>query len=145
MKGYPKWFSVSFVTSVVLILFLTGLLLLPTTLELRGNLDSVPWRLESSNRTIVVAGHALFGFLMVAVLGALWTTHMRVGWRSKLKRPSGSLLVSFNLILVLTGIGIYYLGDDFLSSVASLSHAGIGLLLMPFYFFHMLYVRPIRR
>lgn len=95
MKGYPKWFSRRFITLLMSILFLSGLFLIPTTLENQLEIQ-VPWRLEPSSRILVAGTHALFAFIAIALLGALWSIHMRTEWKRGTNRVSGlSLVLTF--------------------------------------------------
>lgn len=125
MSGYPKGFY-GFLTVAGLVLFVTGLLLVPTLLEMRLEW-SVPWRLATDQRTLAAAAHLVAAFTVVAIAGSLWTLHMQRGWRMKRNRVSGSLLVAVLAVLGLTGAGIYYFGDETLSKWSSLSHAILGL------------------
>lgn len=136
MKGYPRWFSVKLILGVCLVTFLTGCLLLPTTLDLRLGID-VPWRLQGSNRNWVVAIHTTFAFCIVAILGALWSIHMRAGWKQKARRSSGALIVGSNIMLIVTGIGIFYLPNEQAALVDSLFHVGLGLISVPLLLWHL--------
>lgn len=136
MKGYPRWFSKNRITALVAVVFLTGLFLLPTTLDFRLNWD-VPWRLSGGQRIYVVAAHVLFGFLMMMVLGALWSIHMRVGWRQKRHRRSGIILAFVWVLLMVTGVGIYYCGQEWLVNLTSLCHTVIGVLVVFAYYVHL--------
>jgi hypothetical protein len=137
MKGYPRWFTWRFVSLILLSVFVTGLLLVTMTLELELGLE-VPWRLSGTSRIAVTASHAFASAISLVLFGALTVIHMRQGWRKRLRRKSGvSLSVSFGL-LFLTSLGIYYLGDETMSSVARLSHTAFGILVLPIYIWHFL-------
>ena len=110
MRGYPKWFYRFLVASFVL-LTLSGLLLIPNALDMRLEWD-MPWRLAGSQQLTIVAIHAILAFLIVSQMGALWSVHMRIGWRHHKNIKTGLSLVAILLALILTGIGIYYLGDE---------------------------------
>ncbi len=143
MKGYPRWFSARLITSVCTIAFLSGALLLPTTFEMRLEWE-VPWRLANDHRTWVVAFHVLCGYVLVSVLGALWSIHMRVGWRRKQKQTSGALLVFISAFLAVTGIGIYYLANEKAQAFDSLLHAVAGVILLPLYVRHLYQKKSVR-
>jgi heme A synthase len=125
MTGYPKWFSESLLAMLALLLA-TGLLLVPTVLELRLEWDFV-WRLTGDQRITVAALHVAASFVVFAFSGALWAVHIRRGWKMRLNRASGITLVSLILSLLLSGVGIYYLGGEISSAVASLSHTALGV------------------
>lgn len=131
MIGYPRWFVPALLAAMLLML-LTGVLLAPTTLALR--LDwAVSWRLPGAARVLTAALHAAGGFALLLQMGALWSMHMRSGWRRRQQRASGLLLGLLLLGLALTALGVYYAGDESLGTAAALLHLGLGALLaVPF-------------
>lgn len=143
MKGYPRWFLMTVVVSMLL-LFLTGSLLAPGTLMLKAELD-LPWRLASSARVWTAALHAAGGFVMMLMLGALWSVHMRAGWRRRSQRASGAILASILLVLAVTAVLIYYVGDETLGVAAALVHLGTGLALAVSFAWHWLRGHRARR
>lgn len=126
MKGYPRWFTVRLICVIMALLSLSGLLLAPGTFVNRLEYDI--WSLQGDARIVTVATHCLFAFLSFALLGALMPIHMRHHWRRKRQRVSGMLLVIIFVFLGLSGVGIYYLGNQMLT-VASISHLIVGLVL----------------
>lgn len=128
MKGYPKWFSSTLVSSVLGLLFLTGLILAPTTLQLRLEWD-VPWRLHEGYRIAVSALHAFSSILTLVLVGALASIHMRQGWVKRQRRLTGVIMITSLTLLSLTGLGIYYLGSEKLAFVSGVSHLVVGVLL----------------
>lgn len=135
MKGYPKSFK-SMLYGVSLATLLTGVLLVPTFLDLRLELD-VPWRLPFDMRLPVVAGHVIAALWLLMLFGASWTVHMRHGWRIRQNLGSGFSLVGGMLLLGLTGVGIYYFGDEDLSLWSSMGHTLIGIIAPLFLFYHI--------
>ena len=125
MKGYPGWFLAA-VLGTLLLMFVSGCVLAPTTLVMRFDTD-VPWRLPTDGRVLVAAMHAAAGFLAVMLLGSLWTVHMRSNWRRKRQRASGATLGVLLLLLAASAVAIYYAGDGDLGAAASLLHLGAGL------------------
>ena len=140
MKGYPKWFSVTMITTLMSLLMITGYLLAPTTLELKLQWV-MPWRLSVEHRTLMAAAHAVMALVIFSLMGALWTLHMRQEWRRGESRFSGVGMVVSLVLLGLTGVGIYYFGDEKLSQVSSLSHLGLGIWLSIVYFAHVFFIR----
>jgi hypothetical protein len=131
MKGYPRWFEPALL-GVVSAVYLSGCLLLPTTLEMRADWR-LGWRLAPEARLLVAAAHAAAAFLFLLVMGSLWSVHMRAGWRRHRQRGSGLLLVGCLLWLALTALGVYYLADETWAKVAGLGHLVVGLVvLLPF-------------
>ena len=131
MKGYPRWFS-PFLLSVLLAMLVTGLLLAPTTLVMRFDL-ALPWRLPGAGRILTAALHAGAGFIAAMLMGALWSVHMRAGWRRRRQRVSGALCGALLLVLALSAVGVYYLGEEISGTVAATTHLAAGVLLvLPF-------------
>ena len=122
------------------VLFVTGLLLAPTTLNLKLDVET-PWRLEADRRIQVAALHAFFAFGSLVVLGALSSIHMRQEWRRGNNRASGLILVAIFGFLTLTGLGIYYFGDEGLSAFSSLSHLAVGVFIALIYLWHILWFK----
>ena len=136
MKGYPKWFYLM-LCSVLVALFATGTLLAPTILDLKLEWD-MPWRLASDQRIGVAALHTLLSFLTLTLIGALWSVHMRSGWKRRSNHHSGLGLIVVMLLLLITGIGIFYLGDEDNAMIASLGHMAIGGMLPVIFSYHAL-------
>jgi len=143
MKGYPGWFVPALMTGLLLLLA-TGLLLAPTTLALRVDVD-MPWRLPGSGRIAMAALHAASGFALMLLAGALWAVHMRSGWRRRQQRTSGLIVSGLLLILAASAVAVYYLGDDSLAMAAALTHLGAGLALVGPVGWHWLHGRRARR
>lgn len=125
MTGYPKWFT-SVLWWVSVLLLATGLLLIPTVLDMRLEWD-VPWRLDGDQRVYVAAAHVVVAFVLIWITGALWTVHVRYGWRRRRNLLTGALLVGALVVLLLTAAGVLYAGDEALSLWSSLGHTILGL------------------
>lgn len=141
MKGYPRWFTTGLVNVIILILFVSGIILMPTAFE--NHLEwEMPWRVSASGRIGVAATHAFFAFLTAMLLGALWSIHMRSEWRKGGNRFSAVLMLLIFASLFLSGIGLYYFGDSDLTYLASLTHIIGGLFLVfPFFWHVVIYKR----
>ena len=124
MKGYSRGFR-PLLWSVCAAVASSGLLL-PTTLVLRFEW-ALPWRLPGAARIGVAALHATASFALLALIGALWSIHMRAGWRRRRQRISGSLLVSAFVLLAVSAVGLYYLGDGGAADTTALLHVALGL------------------
>lgn len=73
----------------------------------------------------------------MAVLGALWSIHMRSGWRAKEKRFSGSVSVLVFVLLTVSSIGVLYAGREEVSLSSSIIHTVAGILILPFFLLHL--------
>ena len=143
MRGYPSGFrKLLFATMGGLIG--SGVLLIPTTLDLRLAWN-MAWRLSASNRTGVVALHVALGFITLMILGALWSIHMRAGWRHRRNHRNGALLVLLLLTLAVSGLGIFYLVDEDIALADALSHTLAGVLLPIPFIYHYFQGRKILR
>ena len=117
---HQRWFY--FVSGV---LFLSGALwalfgwLIARGLASMETLDACqPWLLK-------IHGAAAMAFLVA--LGILIPTHIKRAWQARRNRVNGAFFVTVMGLLVLTGYGLYYFGDDRWRSVASWTHLLIGL------------------
>lgn len=142
MKGYPKWFLRALIATM-LVMWVTGGLLTPTTLVLRAEVDMA--RLPGSARVLTVASHAAGGLVMTLLIGALFSVHMRSGWRRRRQRGSGLLVATLFMVLNASAVGIYYLGDDTLGAAAAFIHLGVGLVLIGPLAWHWVRGRRARR
>jgi hypothetical protein len=94
--------------------------------RLKDTPDGELWQQVAANLLMVHGGTAMLALLF---LGALGPVHVRYGWRSYKNRVTGTLMVTFNSILILTAFGLYYLGSDTFRPWISTIHlaAGLGL------------------
>ena len=136
IKGYPGWFY-TFVMWSVAALLITGCLLAPTTINLKLEWE-VPWRLSSEQHIGMAAAHATLSFLIIWIMGALWSVHMRAGWKRRKNHHTGLGLLIFVLLLGITAIGIYYLGDEQASMYSSVAHMLLGMAIPLFLLSHIL-------
>lgn len=125
LKGYPKQFYTILMFTITA-LFITGCLLLPTTLNLKLEWD-LSWRLSSEQYIGMAAAHATFSLLMAGIIGALWSIHMRAGWNRRRNYLTGFILLITMGLLGITAVGIYYLGDEQASVFSSAAHAVMGV------------------
>lgn len=78
-----------------------------------------PWWLK-------LHGAAAMGFLMI--IGSLLPVHVTRAWRLRKNRSSGLFMVVLLSVLVATGYGLYYLGDEQTRPWISVIHWVIGVL-----------------
>lgn len=139
IKGYPGHFY-SILMLTIAALFITGCLLVPTTLNLKLEWD-VPWRLSSEQHIGMAAAHATLSLLMAAIIGALWSIHMRAGWRRRKNHHSGLSLLIIMVLLGVSAMGIYYFGDEQSSMLSSVTHMLMGIAIPVLLLFHVIYGR----
>ena len=79
--------------------------------------------------TLILHGVAAYAFLIVA--GSIIPVHVRLGWTLRRNRKSGLTLAMLCILLAVTALGLYYLGDDVSRHWASLVHWVVGLAALP--------------
>jgi len=134
MKGYPHWFLPALLGTTGTIVA-TGLLLAPGTLVTRAEMD-VAWMLPADGRLATAALHAASGFAVMLATGALFSIHMRAGWRKHRRRGSGATLGALMVMLALSAVGVYYFGSETLAAAAALTHLVLGLALAVVFAWH---------
>lgn len=77
-----------------------------------------PWWLR-------VHGASMMGFLVT--LGSLFPGHIARAWRMRRNHRSGLLMLACTALLILTGYGLYYGGDEEARAWISVLHWGVGL------------------
>tara|TARA_Y100001978_G_C23500971_1_gene341003 strand:- start:30 stop:473 length:444 start_codon:yes stop_codon:yes gene_type:complete len=77
------------------------------------------------NTSLVIHGTSSI-FLMIA-LGSVLPVHVMKAWKVKRNRLSGGIFLSLFITLVLSGIGLYYLGTKWAQDFTSIIHWVTGL------------------
>ncbi|MGK0674667.1 MAG: hypothetical protein ABWU16_08430 [Halothiobacillaceae bacterium] len=143
MNGYPAGF-VHILWITLILLFVSGLALVPNALDARLGLELGLWSL-GHRRTGVAALHAASFFTTLMLLGALWTVHMRAGWvRRENVFSAILLLVAFGL-LTTSGLMLYYAGDELVGQIALGIHLLAGFSLPMLLFAHLIGALQARR
>lgn len=143
MNGYPKLF-LPLLISTFCLLWLSGILLMPSMLifklewEITELLEAL-MELGLANgaiRQVFSVLHATLGWIMLWMLGALWTIHLRNHWRRHENRKHGVFFSLMWLLVILSALGIHYFGDEHFSRLSSILHSTIGILLVLFFIQH---------
>ena len=137
MKAYPTWFYISLLIALFG-LAISGLLLIPTSLEMRFEWD-VFWRLSGEQRLVSVAIHTTLSYLILVKIGALSRVHMQAGLKNKRNRISGISLIILFTLLALTGVGLFYLGEESWILPTSSLHIFAGIALIGVFTSHFLF------
>lgn len=143
LAGYPHGLYGALMLALV-VLLASGIALLPSMLEMRMDYE-MPWRVAGDARWAAAVTHCAAGFLLAGMVGALLAIHVRIGWRRRLNRISGTALLALLGLMVLTALGIYYFGDDFWSRSSSVTHSCAGLLATPLFIWHVIKGSRLRR
>lgn len=142
LSSYPPWFFPLLIV-VMVTLLITGVLLVPTMLEMRMAWDS-PVQVSADLRLASAALHTTIAFAAMILIGSLSAVHMRVGWKRHLNRISGIGLLLLFGILLLTAIGMFYVGDEDFSRWSSVVHSTVGVVVTVLFCWHMEKGRRIR-
>ena len=92
------------------------------------------WQQTAANLLMVHGGAALVTLML---LGALVPLHLRRAWRARKNRITGTVMATFNLVLIVTAFGLYYSGSDMLRPWISRLHYGLGLALPVLFLVHV--------
>ena len=112
-------------TNVVLVAlgFLTGAVLLYFDIVVEEPVAKPEWL----QRILIVHG-CLVPF-QTALFGYLCAQHIRYGWQLKANQVSGFAMESCFVGLILTGVGLYYLGSEPLRELCQQIHSVFGVAL----------------
>ncbi|MBL8630478.1 MAG: hypothetical protein JNM81_12650 [Rhodospirillaceae bacterium] len=92
-----------------------------------------------------IIAHAVFGVCAVWLFGVLWPNHVKKSWRVKVRRLTGGVLFGLVLWLTLTGVALYYIGQDDWRSWTSILHWGAGLAAAVAFIWHLYFQRSVER
>jgi hypothetical protein len=120
----PRWQEWSVYVSFSL-LFATGIawLLLDWFVRVAG--DFGPEHHPAERWTLIAHGVVAYTFLAVA--GAMIPVHITLGWNTRRSLKTGLTLASALLLLTLTALGLYYLGDEIQRHWVSIIHWSVGI------------------
>ncbi len=110
---------------MVSVLFVSGALWLLTD-RLKHTAAGEMWSRMSASLLML---HGAAAMLMLVLFGSLMPFHVRVGWRRKRNRTTGSVMLAANAVLIATSFGLYYAGAERVRDWASDLHIGVGLVL----------------
>ncbi len=83
----------------------------------------------SPTETWTLTIHGLFAAASLLLIGSLVPLHVKFAWRADRNRFNGIFFASIVALLILTGYGLYYIGNERLRSWTSWSHLIVGLAL----------------
>jgi len=107
------------------VLFLSGAIwwILHRWFQIKGEFGTQPHAWQPDLLKI----HGAAAMIALVIVGTLVPLHMKRGWKAGLNRPNGVMLVSFVLLLGLTGYALYYVGGEQSRALASVAHTVLGL------------------
>jgi hypothetical protein len=74
--------------------------------------------------------HGAFGFASIWMFGELWGVHIAKGWSRHWRRWSGGTLAAGVIVLILSGLGLYYVENQEVLSLVGTIHWSIGLAVL---------------
>ena len=96
------------------------------------------WQQTAANLLMVHGGAAMVTLML---LGALVPVHLRRAWRGRTNRVTGTVMATFNAVLIVTAFGLYYSGSDVVRLWISRGHYGLGLVLPVLFLVHVVWGR----
>ena len=123
-QGYPAAFAPLLIGGGTTVLF-TGLALVPQLLTFQWEWD-IPWTPSGLMRILLTASHVLSGFLLIALVGAVWLVHARAGWLRQERHVSGSGLLLAIMMLTATAPLLLYVSHETSLTWIATVHAVIG-------------------
>ncbi len=100
---------------------------------------------SSPTETWTLTIHGLFAAASLLVIGSMLPLHVKFAWRAKRNRFNGIFFVSIVALLILSGYGLYYIGNERFRSWTSWIHLFIGLALPILLIIHIWRGRVSRR
>ena len=106
-----------------------------------------PSALEGWSRTnaSLLMLHGGAAMLMLVLFGTLLPFHVRVAWRRRQNRTTGTAMLASNAVLIATAFGLYYAGSETFRGWLSDVHTGVGLGLPVLWALHVVRGRRSRR
>jgi heme A synthase len=96
------------------------------------------WQQTAANLLMVHGGAAMVALMLI---GALIPLHLRRAWRARKNRVTGTVMATFNIVLIVTAFGLYYAGSDAVRPWISRLHYGFGLALPILFLVHVVWGR----
>lgn len=96
-----------------------------------GEMDPWPWKAWS------MKVHGSTGMLSLFVLGTLFYGHVLLAWHQHRNRLTGAVISSAMLLLVATGLALYYVNGDLPRQWSDWLHQGVGVALPLLLWWHV--------
>jgi hypothetical protein len=92
----------------------------------------------------MLVGHGVVAYAFLIVGGAMIPVHITLGWNIRRNLKTGLSLAGTCILLALTALGLYYVGDEISRNWVSIIHWAIGLVAVPALLIHALIGRSGR-
>jgi len=129
----PRWQEWSVYASLGS-LIATGIVWLLLDWFVRVNGEFGPEHHPAEHAMLIVHGVAAYTFLIIG--GAMIPVHITLGWNTRRNLRSGLTLAGTCLVLVVTALGLYYLGDEISRNWVSVVHWVVVLIVIPALLIH---------
>ncbi|NUQ17168.1 MAG: hypothetical protein HOP95_01740 [Sphingomonas sp.] len=86
----------------------------------------------------MLVGHGVVAYAFLIVGGAMIPVHITLGWNTRRNLKSGLTLAGTCIVLAVSALGLYYIGDEIGRQWVSLIHWAVGLLAAPLLLIHAL-------
>jgi hypothetical protein len=125
-NGLPRWLRQTiYVVTTLLALTGIGWLVVVYALAPVGEPTPAPHPLSGP----LLMWHGIAAYAGIGLVGLVGQAHLRTGWRTPALRPLGVLLCAALVLLIATGLGFYYGGNDALLPWLRWSHVALGVLM----------------
>jgi hypothetical protein len=88
-------------------------------------------------KTSLIAIHGFSAMAFVLLLGTLLVSHIRRAWLGRKNRPNGVFFLAAVSLLVLSGYGLYYVGNETVRAATSQFHLWLGAAAPALLFWHI--------
>jgi hypothetical protein len=116
------------------VLFVTGTTWLAADQMKDSPSSGEAWQITGS---FLLMMHGASAMVTLMLLGALVPLHMQRGWRSRRNQLAGAAMLTWNAILIVTSLGLYYAGSEVVRPWMSNIHIGFGLSLPVLFLVHV--------
>src|SRR5438046_8078391 len=99
---------------------------------------------ETSGKVWAMKIHGAAAMAVLVLIGMLLSGHVRLAWRARRNRASGSVFLGAFAVLTITGYGLYYAGGEMLREWTSWIHLALGLALPILLLIHIFLGRRTR-
>jgi hypothetical protein len=89
-------------------------------------------------KSVAMKIHGGAAMAILVLIGTLLNAHVRFAWRAGRNRINGSIILGAFAILIVTGYGLYYAGNERLRAGMSWTHLAVGLGLPILLLIHVL-------
>jgi peptidoglycan/LPS O-acetylase OafA/YrhL len=90
--------------------------------------SGLAWLVFQDGRASLMQIHGAASMALLVLIGAVAALHAPAGWRERKNRWSGATVAAALTFLALTGLILYYVGDDQTRALASVAHWTVGVV-----------------